>query len=222
MKHIKALKKVINIALANDYIKKDPFVNYKITTQKVERQVLTMHEINLLTAKDINIERLRIVRDLFLFQCFTGLSFKDIETLKNEHIQIDINGKKWIYKNRHKTGVLCKIPLLTKAAEILDKYRSLPRLKKPEFIFPVPSNQKMNAYLKEIGTICGIDKDLHSHLGRHTYATTITLSHGIPIETISKTLGHTKITTTQIYAKVNDHKVGVEFDELERKINVTA
>lgn len=217
MKHVKSLKKVIRIALANDYIRKDPFANYKITTKSVERECLTATEIQKLIDKDITIERLAIVRDLFVFQCYTGLAYIDLQTLSEKHIQIGIDGSKWINKNRVKSGNLCRIPLLSTSSNIINKYQEHPKTNTDK-LFPVPSNQKMNAYLKEIATICGIDKELHTHLARHTFATTITLSNGMPLETVSKTLGHSKVQTTQIYAKVVDQKISDDFEALRKKI----
>ncbi|MCG1037303.1 site-specific integrase [Polaribacter sargassicola] len=207
MKHIKALKKIILIAIANDYIRKDPFVNYKIIQKKTERECLTQQEIQKLIDKDFSIERIEIVRDLFVFQCYTGLSYRDLEKLSKNHINIGIDGYKWIIMNRTKTGSECRIPLLPTAEKILKKYKKNPCHQIKETLLPVPSNQKMNAYLKEVADLCEIDKKLHTHLARHTYATTITLSNGVPMETVSKLLGHKKIATTQIYAKVLDSKI---------------
>lgn len=218
MKHIKALKKIVRIALANDYIRKDPFSNYKITTKQFDRDQLTEAEIKKLASKEISIERVSAVRDLFLFQCYTGLAYKDLANLKQEDLQIGIDGNKWIYIKRGKTGTPCNIPLLSVAEKILNKYANN-ICRKQGFLLPVPSNQKMNAYLKEVADICGIDKTLHTHLARHTYATTVTLSNGIPIETVSKLLGHSKLQTTQIYARVLDTKVSEDIEKLRQKLN---
>lgn len=207
MKHIKALKKVVLIALANDYLRKDPFANYKITQKSSERDCLTQKEIQKLIEKDFSIERIEIVRDLFVFQCYTGLAYKDLEKLSKNHITIGIDGYKWIIINRTKTGSECRIPILPHAENVLRKYKNNPCHQLKQTLLPVPSNQKMNAYLKEVADLCGINKKLHTHLARHTYATTVTLSKGVPMETVSKLLGHKKIATTQIYAKVLDSKI---------------
>ncbi|WP_299523473.1 site-specific integrase [uncultured Lutibacter sp.] len=217
MKHIKALKKIINLAMANDYIRKNPFRSYKITQKTVERECLSQGELNKLMEKEFSIERIAIVRDLFLFQCYTGLSYKDLEKLSENHIQIGIDGRKWIVINRTKTGVQCRIPLLPIAAQILDKYKNHISAQVKNVLLPVPSNQKMNAYLKEVADLCGIHKSLHSHLGRHTFASTVTLSQGVPMETVSKLLGHKKIATTQIYSKVSDAKTSVDMAFLSDK-----
>lgn len=214
MKHIKALKKVMRIALANDYIRKDPFVNYKITTKQVKRDSLSKDEIDILINKEFGIKRLEVIRDLFIFQCYKGLSYKDLEKLSINHIQIGIDSYKWIIIQRTKTNSECRIPILPVAADILKKYTDHPCRQIKERLLPVPSNQKMNAYLKELADLCGIEKKLYTHLARHTYATTVTLSNGIPIETVSKLLGHKKIATTQIYAKVLDSKVSQDMAQL--------
>jgi site-specific recombinase XerD len=217
MKHIKALKKVILIALANDYLRRDPFANYKITIKNSERECLTQPEINKLIEKEFSIERIEVVRDLFVFQCYTGLSYRDLEKLSKNHIRIGIDGYKWIILNRTKTGSECRIPILPPAENILKKYKNNPCHQIKETLLPVPSNQKMNAYLKEVADLCEINKKLHTHLARHTYATTVTLSNGVPMETVSKLLGHKKIATTQIYAKVLDSKISQDMAMLMNK-----
>ena len=218
MKHIKALKKIIRIALANEFIKKDPFFNYKITQKKVEREALTEHELKTIAEKDITIERVRVVRDLFLFQCYTGLSYKDLSTLEQDHIQIGIDGNKWITKKRGKTGISFRVPLFPVTERILKIYKEHPCHQIEGKLLPVPSNQKMNAYLKEVADLCGIKKKLHTHLARHTFATTVTLANNIPMETVSKLLGHTKIQTTQIYAKVLETKISDDIEVLRQKL----
>jgi site-specific recombinase XerD len=216
MKHVKALKKIINSALANDYIKKDPFASYTISTKEVKRDCLTQLELNRLAVKDITIERLDLIRDLFIFQCYTGLAFADLAALDQKDIQVGIDGYKWIFIERTKTGTECRIPLFPITEQIIEKYKTNLTCQIKGKLLPVPSNQKMNAYLKELATICEIDKNLHSHLARHTYATTVTLGNNIPIETVSKLLGHKKIQTTQIYAKVLETKVSKDVEGLRR------
>jgi site-specific recombinase XerD len=217
MKHIKALKKIIRIAIANEFIRKDPFFNYKITTKQVDRDVLTEADLQAVIKKDIHIERLDTIRDLFIFQCYTGLSYKDLSTLTSEHIQLGIDGNKWIMKKRGKTGVSFRVPIFAITERIIKKYKNHPLVQKEGKLLPVPSNQKMNAYLKELATICGITKTLHTHIARHTFATTVTLANNIPMETVSKLLGHTKIQTTQIYAKVLETKISDDMEALREK-----
>ena len=218
MKHIKALKKVIRIGLANDYIRKDPFVSYRIMQKNVEREYLTQAEIDTIISKEINIQRLDVIRDLFIFQCYTGLAYKDLAALKKENIEIGIDGHRWIVIRRGKTGVTCRIPIFPISESIIKKYATHAEVLISGKLLPVPSNQKLNAYLKEIASICSIDKDLHTHLARHSFATTITLSNGIPMETISRILGHVKISTTQIYSRVVDKKVEEDIKKLRIKL----
>jgi site-specific recombinase XerD len=218
MKHIKALKKVIRIAIASDYIRKDPFVNYRITQKNVERDYLTQTEIDAIINKEITIQRLDVIRDLFIFECYTGFAYKDLAALRKENIEIGIDGHRWIVIRRGKTGVTCRIPLFPISENIIKKYAAHAEVIITGKLLPVPSNQKMNAYLKEVAAICGIDKDLHTHLARHTYATTVTLSNGIPMETVSKLLGHSKLQTTQIYAKVVNQKVEDDIEMLRAKL----
>jgi site-specific recombinase XerD len=220
MKHVKALKKIIRIALANDYIRKDPFINYRITQKEVERNCLTENELRIIFEKSLTIERISVIRDLFLFQCYTGLAYRDLAELTPDNIQKGIDGRIWIYTRRRKTDVPCHIPLLPIAEKILAKYENHSCVFFTNKLFPVPSNQKMNAYLKELADLCEIKKKLHTHLARHTYATTVTLSNGIPMETVSKLLGHRKIQTTQVYAKVLDDKISAEMEILRQKLAI--
>jgi site-specific recombinase XerD len=218
MKHVKALKKIINLALANGYIKVNPFLNYKIKIKDVERNCLSREELKKIIDKEISIKRLDIIRDLFIFQCYTGLSFSDLAALTEYNIQKKLDGSKWIYINRQKTNVKCIIPILQAAEDIINKYTESTERKVNNLLLPVPSNQKMNAYLKEVAIICGINKNLHSHLARHTFATTVTLENGVSIEAVSNLLGHKKIQTTQIYSKVTERKISEEMEQLRIKL----
>lgn len=218
MKHIIALKKVVRLAYARSIIKSDPFKSYKIKILEKTRDILDEDELLRLRDASFSIERIEIVKDLFIFQCYTGLAYKDLETLKERDIQIGIDGNRWIIKDRFKTNVTCKIPLLPIAAEILKKYSNHSKCLINETLLPVPSNQKMNAYLKEVADLCGINKKLHTHMARHTFATTVTLSNSVPIETVSKLLGHKKIVTTQIYSKVVDKKISEDMHVLMNRV----
>jgi site-specific recombinase XerD len=164
--------------------------------------------------KPIHIERLAQVRDAFIFCCMSGLAFSDIKGLKPEHIVRDNNGALWIRKKRQKTGTMCNIPLLDPAREILERYKNHPACLKQGVLLPVLSNQKMNAYLAELADICGITKRISSHTGRHSFAC-LALNNGMPIESVSKILGHTNITTTQIYANVIDKSKRIAVDTLD-------
>ncbi|WP_373055849.1 site-specific integrase [Zunongwangia sp. H14] len=215
-KYIVNFKKIIRIAYANQWIEKDPFFHWKGTWKSSDRGYLTDAELQRLSEKDLDIPRLDLVRDMFVFCCYTGLSFGDIEKLTDDDIIFDGN-KKWIKTKRKKTKTLSSIPLLKIPEAILEKYKNHPRVVVSENVLPVLSNQKSNAYLKEIADLCGIKKNLTTHLARHTFATTVTLSKGVPIESVAKMLGHRSLKTTQIYAKVLDEKVGKDMEILEKQ-----
>lgn len=219
MKYIRNLKKIMNMSVANDWLAKNPFNNFSCSYRKVQREILSKEELELLHKKDLTIERLAEVRDVFLFCCYTGYAFVDVEKLTPDHLVTGIDGNKWIYTNRKKTGTQSNVPLLPQAKQILDKYAGHPYCEAKGKLLPVKSNQKMNAYLKEIADICGITKKLTMHIARHTFATTVTLSNGVPIETVSRLLGHTKLATTQIYAQVLEHKVSEDMGALAQKLN---
>ena len=165
------------------------------------------------------IERLMVVADLFLFSCYTGLSYRDIIELSSDNILLGIDGNKWIMTTRTKTNIPVKIPLLPIVESLLIKYEDHIITHNSGKLMPKISNQKLNAYLKELSDLCGIKKNLTFHMARHTFATTVTLSNGVPIETVSKLLGHTKITTTQIYARVIESKISKDMLMLKHKIS---
>lgn len=213
-KFMQFFKRIIIIAKNNGWILADPFANYKIRIAKVDRGYLMEQEIEAIMQKDFSVKRLEQVRDIFIFSCFRGLAYIDVKNLKEEHIRTSFDGNLWIMTRRHKTNVQANIPLLDVAKSILEKYSG----KLPNgILLPILSNQKMNAYLKEIGDSCGIDKRLTFHLARHTFAT-LTLSKGVSIESVSKMLGHTNIKTTQIYAKITDNKIGHDMAEFADKV----
>ncbi|MBU0488197.1 MAG: site-specific integrase [Bacteroidetes bacterium] len=215
--NFKILKKVIRIANANGWIKTDPFVSFKLTPKKVDKGYLTEEEISRMQNYHFKIERLEQVRDVFLFGCFTGLSYTDLKDLRPDNVIVGNDGKLWIHSNRAKTGSSCHIPLLPPAQTIIEKYKSSPHCQIKHVLLPVYSNQKQNAYLKEIADVCGIEKNLSTHLARHTFATTVTLNNDVPIETVSKMLGHSSIKMTQIYARLLDKKVGQDMSKLYAK-----
>ncbi|MFD2555443.1 site-specific integrase [Sphingobacterium tabacisoli] len=218
VKYIKNFKKIIRICLANGWLTQDPCLNYKVKLQEVERNVLTQEELETIIEKKITIERLDAVRDIFLFSCFTGLAYIDVKQLTPDNIIKGIDGQLWIDTKRQKTNTPSRIPLLSTALDIIQKYHDHPKCNNENTLLPVASNQKMNAYLKEIATICGIKKELTFHCARHTFATTVTLSNGVPIESVSKMLGHKSIRTTQHYAKITDSKVANDMDNLKALI----
>ena len=218
IKYIRNLGKITRICLSNGWIIKNPFVNYKGRIKTVNRVYLTEEEIQRITDKSFDIDRLSQVRDVFLFCCYTGLAYVDIKKLKISEITKGVDGGLWIFTNRQKTGTRSAIPLLPIATQLIKKYSNHPLCMNKGMVLPVPSNQKMNGYLKEIAEICGIQKTLTSHIARHTFATTVTLSNGVPIETVSKMLGHSSIKQTQHYAKILDLKVSSDMLLLKQKL----
>lgn len=215
VKYLKNFGKIIRICLANGWLEKDPYLNYHSKFNEVTRYFLNEKEIENLINKDFNNERLSLVRDIFLFSCFTGLAYIDTRNLKQENIGIGIEGNKWIFTSRQKTKTASNIPLLPQAEEIIEKYKDNVHCIVKGSLLPVLSNQKMNAYLKEIADLCGIKKELTFHIARHTFATTVTLSNGVSIESVSKMLGHKSIKTTQHYAKILDSKVSQDMGNLK-------
>jgi site-specific recombinase XerD len=217
VKYIKNFNKIIKLCLANNWLDKNPFANYKSKVKEVERVYLTEEEIQSIIEKDFKTERLTLVRDIFLFSCFTGLAYIDVKNLTKSHISYGIDGEKWIFTHRQKTESASKIPILPVTQMIIDKYENHPQSNNEDKLLPILSNQKMNAYLKEIASVCDIDKELTFHIARHTFATTVTLTNGVPIESVSKMLGHKNLRTTQHYAKVLDRKVSEDMKLLKDK-----
>lgn len=220
VKYIKNFNKIIKLCLANDWLDKNPFANYKSKVKEVERVYLSEDEIQNIINKDLKSERLSLVRDIFLFSCFTGLAYIDVKNLTKSHISIGIDGEKWIFTHRQKTESASKIPILPVTQIIIDKYENHPQSNNQDKLLPILSNQKMNAYLKEIAGICEIEKELTFHIARHTFATTVTLTNGVPIESVSKMLGHKNLRTTQHYAKVLDRKVSEDMMILKNKFKL--
>jgi site-specific recombinase XerD len=218
VKYIKNFKKIIRICLASGWLSQDPFINYKAKVKQVDRVFLNPDEIQAIADKEFDTDRLNQVRDIFLFSCFTGLAYADVKKLKKAEIIKGVDGEMWIVTKRLKTDTPTRVPLLPFASTILHKYADHPVCCISGKALPVSTNEKMNAYLKEIAGVCGINKIITYHTARHTFATTITLSNGVPIETVSKMLGHTNIKTTQHYAKILDLKVGNDMALLKQKL----
>jgi site-specific recombinase XerD len=213
MKHMQRLKKIINLCIKHNYIKNDPFVGFKISFRKTNRVYLSKQE--LFTLKNVALNKsLSRVRDVFLFSCYTGLSYIDVYEFKTENIKIGEDGLQWIYIKRQKTDTPSNLPLLPAALFILKKYNKPINEGK---IFPLISNQKANKALKAISFICEFNKNITFHSARHTFATTVTLTNGVPIETVSKMLGHNNIKTTQIYAQVIESKISTDMLVLREK-----
>jgi site-specific recombinase XerD len=217
VKYVRNFRKIIKICLDNDWLDKNPCSRYEGKMKEVERDFLTEEELNRIYNKRFSSERLTLVKDIFIFSCYTGLAYVDVKGLKKDHIAIGIDGEKWIFKNRQKTDTKSKIPVLPVAQEIIQKYENHPRCLNEDAILPILTNQKMNSYLKEIGDLCDISKEITFHMARHTFATSVTLTNGVPIETVSKMLGHKNIQTTQHYAKILDKKVSEDMQILRDK-----
>lgn len=218
MKHIQRLRKMVTLAYHIEWIDRDPFVKFKPVLEKKEREFLTDSELKSIENLFSPIERLTVVKDLFIFSCYTGISYGDIMKLTNNNVLTGIDGNQWIMGKRNKTNIPFKIPILPTVEKIIKNYKDHPRTYSNGKLMPSISNQRLNSYLKEIADLCGIKKNLTFHMARHTFATTVTLSNGVPIETVSKLLGHTKIATTQIYARVVEQKVSEDMEVLKNRL----
>lgn len=217
MKHIQRLRKMVTMAFHNEWIERDPFIKFKTKLVKKERDFLTQEELERLEKFSSLVGRLNFTKDLFIFICYTGIAHGDLMQLKKTDLVEGQDHNLWVQTKRKKTSTPIKIPLLPKALELIKKYENYKEAEVIGRLFPKLSNQKMNSYLKEIGELLKIKKNLTSHVARHTFATTVTLSNGVPIETVSKLLGHTKMATTQIYARVLEKKVSEDMNILRAK-----
>jgi integrase len=217
MKYIKNFKKIVRNAFQNGWLRHDPFVTIKLRLNKVDKGFLTEEELARIINKKFSMERLENVKDVFLVGCFTGLAYSDLKNLKLEHFVKGEDGRMWIHTRRIKTDMISHVPLLPVALKIIERYLNNPYCIANNVLLPVYSNQKLNAYLKEIGDACGITKNLSTHMARHTFATTVTLNNDIPIESVSKMLGHSTITMTQNYARLLDKKVSNDMAKIHDK-----
>jgi site-specific recombinase XerD len=217
-KYIKNLKKIMNMSVGLDWIPSNPFNNFRCSYASPEREVLTQQELNLIMNKHLDIPRLEEVRDVFIFCCYTGFAYSDVYKFERHALALGIDGEYWLSTNRQKTGTRESVPLLPIALEIIQKYRDHEYCIEHNKLLPVNSNQRFNSYLKELADICGIKKKITTHIARHTFATTVTLANGVPIETVSSMLGHNSIRTTQIYAKVVEKKVSEDMQLLKEKL----
>lgn len=217
MKHMERLRKIVTMGFKMDWIAKDPFLLYKLKFQRTEREFLLDDEIEALKDAKLKNAKLERCRDVFLFACYTGLAYIDLVNLSADNIIRGIDGELWLRTFRQKTDTKVSVPLLPQAIEILNQYKDKPQLLRQNRVLPYISNQKMNDYLKEIASECKIKKNMTFHLARHTFATTVTLNNGIPLETVSKMLGHTKLSTTQIYVHVLERKISDDMKKLKDK-----
>lgn len=214
MKHLERFKKTINLGIKLEWITKNPFHQFQLKFEKYDRQYLTERELQLIEDTNFNNERLERVKDCFLFSCYTGLSYIDVKELTVNQIAKGIDNNDWIFTKRGKTNETVKVPILPQAMDIIKKYNDVSKYRTSKPLLPLSSNQKTNSYLKEIATEIGIHKNITFHVARHTFATTVMLSNGVPIETVSKLLGHTKLSTTQIYARVVESKISEDIQNL--------
>lgn len=217
LKYIADLRKVINNCIRKGWLVRDPFLGFKMTRHEVDKDFLSEDELQTIFSKDFETDRLNQVRDVFIFSCYTGLAYADVQKLKRTEVARGIEGDYWVFTKRRKTETSSRIPLLPIPLQILEKYKDHHACIITGKILPIPSNQKMNAYLKEIANICKIHKNLTFHIARHTFATTVTLSNGVPMESVSKMLGHKNLKTTQHYAKILDRKVSDDMKLLREK-----
>lgn len=220
VKYLSNFKKIVLSCVKSGWLDKDPFYGFKMVKKEVDRPYLTGAELQEIIELKTGIERIDNVRDIFVFSCFTGLAYIDVKNLTMDNITEGIDGKPWIITRRQKTETPTRIPLLPQALRIMDKYKNHRIREIKGSVLPVLSNQKMNAYLKEIADLCGINKQLTFHTARHTFATSVTLENGVPIETVAKLLGHKSLKQTMHYARVIDSKISSEMEMLSRKLKV--
>lgn len=216
MKYVKLLKTIIHYAMKHEWLAKDPFAAFKCPIEEVERVALTEEEIALIENKHIEIERLGVIRDIFVFSIYTGLAYIDVQQLTPDGIQT-FGSDRFVAGKRGKTGKYYHSLLFGRAERLIERYSDHPKCVTKGVVFPVPSNQKVNAYLKELADLCGIKKPLTFHIARHTYATTITSGNNIAIESISHSLGHATLSMTQHYAKISPQKLSKEFQTIKKR-----
>jgi len=216
IKYIRNFNKIVRIAVELGWLTKSPYKDIGYRLEEIDKPYLNMEELNSIIDKEISIKRLDIIRDVFIFCCHTGLSFSDVKELKRDNIQIGIDKNNWIIKNRKKTNIISRIPLLDTPAKIIEKYKDYPISVTSTTLLPVPSNQKMNSYLKELADIAGITKVLTTHTARRTFATTIMLQNGVNMEAVSKMLGHTSLFMTRKYAKVDEFYIAQETEKVRK------
>jgi len=214
MKYLANFKKIVILCRKKGWLHEDPFFGFKMTKKEVIREVLTEEELQTIADKKFVSDRLVQVRDIFLFSCYTGLAYSEAKNLNESHINIGIDGGRWIFIRRQKTKKLSRIPLLEVPEAILKNYADNPVCRQKETLLPILSNQKMNSYLKEIADVCGIDKTLTFHIARHTFASTVTLNNGASIEAVSDMLGHSSLKQTQHYSKVKEKLISEEMQKL--------
>ncbi len=218
VKYIRNFSKIVRLAIRNEWLTTNPLKNLKLKVEPVDKDYLTKEELHAIQSKKITIERIDQVRDIFVFCCYTGLAYIDSRALTYDDIETILDGSQRLKIRRQKTGHAAFIPLLPPAIAIIEKYRSHPICARKGVVLPVLSNQKMNAYLKEVADLCGITKNLTTHCARHTFATTVTLANNISMESVSKMLGHSSLNMTKQYARILDRTIADEMGQLKEKL----
>jgi integrase len=219
MKYLGDFKKIILLCVRRRWLPSDPFLGYKMSRRDVQKDFLIDQELEAIAKKEFLTERLTLVRDIFLFSCYTGLAYADVKKLKRTEIRIGVDGKKWLFIQRQKSTTPSPVPLLPIPLSIIEKYKRHPRCLHKDLVLPILTNQKMNEYLKEIADLCQITKVLTFHTARHTFATTVTLNNNVPIESVSKMLGHKNLKQTQHYAKILNKKVSEDMEMLTQRLS---
>ncbi len=218
LKYIANFKKIVLRAVAKEIIDRDPFILFKGKKTKPNKKPLSKEELRLLEDKVFSSDRLSVVRDVFVFQCYTGLAYADVFKLTHDDIKIGIDGELWISSARKKTTSPINVPLLPKAREIMNRYKDHPDCAVKGLVLPVRSNQKMNEYLKEIAVLCGISSVLNTHKARRTFGSTVTLNNGVPIHVVKEMLGHHSVKQTEEYALTEQEVVGREMTQLRERL----
>ena len=218
MKHLERFKKMVKWGRQLKWLSTNPFEDYKLALKRYKRKKLDIDELERIENKHFDNPKLSYVKDLFLFSCYTGLAYADAMALKPDHLEYDNDGKSMLKIYREKSDELSSVPVLNVAIQLIEKYKDHPKKLSDGTVFPSISNQDLNRNLKIIAEVCGITKYMSFHLARHTFATVVTLKNGVPIETVSKMLGHTKISTTEIYAEVDDEKIMEDMSEVESRM----
>ncbi|WP_369753933.1 site-specific integrase [Flavobacterium sp. WC2409] len=221
LKYIANFKKIVLRAIDNEVILKDPFKNFKAKKSKIIKKPLSTQELYELERHYFSTDRLNVVRDVFVFQCYTGLAYIDVYQLKKTDIKVGVDKQSWIMSERQKTGSATNVPLLPQALKIIDKYKDHPLCMQRGTVLPVASNQKMNEYLKEIALLCAFPFTLNTHMARRTFGSTVTLQNNVPINVVKEMLGHSSVKQTEAYAITEQVTVGREMALLNKRINKT-